>query len=95
MISIPQSSNHIQSFRDSTTPPQGLTILHNNTILATQSSRGIIHAYTWSKDTHTAKMILPEKIRSLKVSPSGTWCAAGAESGKLFLWEVYPWVWWS
>jgi pre-rRNA-processing protein IPI3 len=57
--------------------------------LAAQLDRGIVHVYSWGKDIPKSKMILPEKIRSFKISPSGTWCVGGSESGKLFLWEVH------
>ena len=83
------NSNHIQSFRQSVTAPNGLTMTASKTqFLAAQLDRGIVHIYSWGKDTLTSKFILPEKIRSFKMSPSGTWCVGGSESGRLFLWEV-------
>jgi pre-rRNA-processing protein IPI3 len=83
------TSNHIQSFRQSTTAQNGLTISPQNTqFLAAQIDKGIVHVYSWGKDAINQKMILPEKIRSLQLSPSGIWCAGGSESGRLFFWEV-------
>jgi len=85
------TSNHIHSFRQSTTVANGLTITPSKSqFLAAQVSRGLVHVYSWGKDTITTKMILPDKVRSLQISPSGTWCVGGSESGKLFLWEVNP-----
>ena len=84
------NSNHVQSFRQSVTAQNGLTMTASkNQFLTAQLDRGIIHVYSWGKDTSKSKMILPEKIRSFKMSPSGTWCVGGSESGKLFLWEVH------
>jgi len=83
------TSNHIQSFRQSTSAQNGLTLNPSRTqFLAAQEGKGVIHTYAWGKDAVTVKMILPEKIRSLKLSPSGTWCIGGTETGKLFVWEV-------
>lgn len=84
------TSNHIQSFRQSTTAANGLTVHPSKCqFLAAQVEKGIVHVYSWGKDTVNTKMILPEKIRALKISPSGTWCVGGSESGRLFLWEVF------
>jgi pre-rRNA-processing protein IPI3 len=83
------NSNHIQSFRQSVTAQNGLAMTSSKTqFLAAQFDRGTVHVYSWGKDTVNTKMILPEKIRSLKMSPSGTWCVGGSETGRLFLWEV-------
>jgi pre-rRNA-processing protein IPI3 len=85
------TSNHIQSFRQSTTAQNGLTISPQKShFLAAQIDKGIVHVYSWAKDAINMKMILPEKIRSLRLSPSGAWCAGGSESGRLFFWEVQP-----
>ena len=85
------NSNHIQTFRQSVTAQNGLAITASKAqFLAAQLERGIVHVYSWGKDTVTSKIVLPEKIRSLKMSSSGTWCVGGSETGRLFLWEVYP-----
>ena len=85
------TSNHIQSFRQSTTAANGLTVHPSKCqFLAAQVGKGIVHVYSWGKDTANTKMILPEKIRALQISPSGTWCVGGSESGRSFLWEVFP-----
>ena len=57
--------------------------------LAAQLDKGLVHVYTWGKDSVTMKMVLPEKINSLELSPSGNYCTGSSESGKLFLWEVF------
>jgi pre-rRNA-processing protein IPI3 len=83
------NSNHIQSFRQSVTAQNGLAMTVAKTrFLAAQLDKGTVHVYSWGKDTVNTKMILPEKIRSLKLTPSGTWCVGGSETGRLFLWEV-------
>jgi pre-rRNA-processing protein IPI3 len=71
------------------TAQNGLAMTISKTqFLAAQLDRGTVHVYSWGKDTMNSKIILPEKIRSLKISPSGTWCVGGSETGRLFLWEV-------
>ena len=84
------TSNHIQSFRQSTSAKNGVIITPSKThFLAAQQENGLIHVYSWGKDSVTMKIVPPEKIRSLRISPSGVWCLGGSESGKLFLWEVF------
>lgn len=84
------TSNHIQSFRQSTSAKNGVIITPSKThFLAAQQEKGLIHVYSWGKDSVTMKMVPPEKIRSLRISPSGAWCLGGSESGKLFLWEAF------
>lgn len=84
------TSNHLQSFRQSTSAKNGVTINPSRTqFLAAQVEKGLVHVYSWGKDSVAMKMILPEKIRSLRLSPSGTYCIGGSETGKLFLWEVF------
>lgn len=83
------NSNHIQSFRQSATAQNGLTMTTSKTqFLSAQLGKGTVHVYSWGKDTINTKMILPEKLRCLRISPSGTWCVGGSESGKVFVWEV-------
>jgi pre-rRNA-processing protein IPI3 len=83
------NSNLLQSFRQSITAQNGLApTISKKQFLAAQLDRGLVNVYSWCRDTVSSKMILPEKIRSLKMSPSGSWCVGGSESGGLFLWEV-------
>jgi len=83
------TSNHLQSFRDCITSKNGLTMSTDSSIvMAAQMDKGFLHIYQLGKEAIHLKMLLPERIRCVKISPSGTWCAAGSETGKLFLWEV-------
>jgi WD40 repeat protein len=79
----------VQTFRQSSTQQNGLipTPSHSH-FLSTQPEKGLIHIYSWGHDTPASKMILPDKVRCLCLSPSGKWCAGGSESGRVFLWEV-------
>src|SRR5271156_1290557 len=84
------TSNHLQSFRDCITSKNGLTVsADSGALFAAQMNKGFLHIYQLGKEAVHLKMILPERILCVKLSPSGTWCAAGSESGKLFLWEVF------
>jgi pre-rRNA-processing protein IPI3 len=83
------TSNHIQSFRECNATQSGVTTTTSKTqFLTTLAHKGLLHVYSWGKDTPNTKMILPGKVQSLKTSPSGKWCVGGSDSGKLFLWEV-------
>ena len=83
------TSSHIQTFRQCSTNTGGIALTNSKSqFLAVQPDKGVVHVYSWGKDTVGTKMILPEKVRCMHISPSGTWCAGGSESGKLLLWEV-------
>src|SRR5271154_3646193 len=83
------NSSHVQTFRQCATTKGGVTLTNSKSeFLAAQLDKGVVHVYSWGKDSVGIKMILPEKIRCLQMSPSATWCVGGSDSGKLFLWEV-------
>jgi pre-rRNA-processing protein IPI3 len=83
------NSSHIQTFRQCATIKGGVALTNSKSqFLAAQLDKGVVHVYSWGKDSVGTKMILPEKILCLQISPSGSWCVGGSESGKLFLWEV-------
>jgi pre-rRNA-processing protein IPI3 len=82
------TSNNIQEFRDANVSRNGIAMTPNQQFLSVQRNKGLLDIYSWGKPTINSKMVLPEKLLSIKVSPSGTWCAGGSESGRLFVWEV-------
>jgi len=83
------NSSHVQTFRQCITTKGGVALTNSKSeFLAAQLDKGVVHVYSWGKDSVGTKMILPEKIRCLQMSPSAMWCAGGSDSGKLFLWEV-------
>ncbi|TPX48135.1 hypothetical protein SeMB42_g01765 [Synchytrium endobioticum] len=57
-------------------------------ILVALSDRPTLHYYPWTKHQPLIKMTLPERISAMIVSNSGLFCAAGGESGKLYIWEI-------
>lgn len=42
----------------------------------------------YSKDQLALKIVLPEKLCSLTVDPSGDFCAGGTSQGRIYLWEA-------
>ncbi|VVT58758.1 uncharacterized protein SAPINGB_P006369 [Magnusiomyces paraingens] len=46
-----------------------------------------LSVYSWAREAPDQQLVVPEKLASVRVSPSGIWLAAGAASGRFYLWE--------
>ncbi|KAJ1966777.1 Pre-rRNA-processing protein ipi3 [Dimargaris xerosporica] len=62
--------------------------LHVAGFLGVQAERPVLHGYAWRKDQAFLKFACPEKLAAVATSPCSRWVAAGAVSGKLYLWEA-------
>ncbi|ELR23705.1 WD repeatcontaining protein [Acanthamoeba castellanii str. Neff] len=57
-------------------------------MLAIQEARPSIHVWSWAREQPVLRFSIPEKLGVVAVSHDGLYCAAGAPSGKLYLWQV-------
>lgn len=57
-------------------------------VAAMESDKPVISVYTWQRDQPIARLVLPQKMRCLALSPCGTYLAAGAPDGRLCVWDV-------
>ncbi|KAI0923858.1 hypothetical protein AcV5_009285 [Taiwanofungus camphoratus] len=57
-------------------------------MLAAQPDKSILNVYNFQKDQLALKIVLPEKLCSLTVDPSGDFCAGGTSQGRIYLWEI-------
>nr|KAJ3421937.1 Pre-rRNA-processing protein ipi3 [Polyrhizophydium stewartii] len=57
-------------------------------LIAAQSDRASVNAWSFSKAQPVAKSIVPERLACIAVANSGRFCAAGGISGRLYLWEL-------
>lgn len=53
-----------------------------------EQDKAVLLLYTWQRDQPAARIVLPHKMACLALSPCGTFLAAGAGDGRLFVWHV-------
>ncbi|ANB11450.1 Ipi3p [Sugiyamaella lignohabitans] len=81
------SGSHIASFKQSSSPRNGIVATKSH-IIAAQAQKALIHVYSYLKEGVDQKIVVPEKLNCITVSPCGTWLAAGGETGRLLIWEL-------
>ena len=68
-------------YHPTTTVPKGFIILSS-------AQRNMIHAYHFLKDLPILKFTVQTQLSCVTTSKDGVWCAAGSESGHIYLWHV-------
>lgn len=53
-----------------------------------ESDKAVLHLYSWQRDQALARLVLPQKMSCLALSPQATYLAAGGHDGRLYVWEV-------
>lgn len=81
------TGSQISSFKQSSSPKHGLQVTQCH-IFANQSQKSLLHIYSHDKEGVEQKIVLPEKLSCIQISPNGTWLAGGGFSGRLLLWEL-------
>jgi pre-rRNA-processing protein IPI3 len=77
----------ISSFKQSSSSVNGLQVTDGH-IFASQSEKTLLHIYAHNKEGVEQKIVLPEKLSCIKVSPKGNWLAGGGHTGRLLVWEI-------
>lgn len=57
-------------------------------VAAMESDKAIVSVYSWQRDQPIARLVLPQKMQCLALSPCGTFLAAGSPEGRLCAWDV-------
>ncbi|WFD21183.1 Pre-rRNA-processing protein ipi3 [Malassezia caprae] len=57
-------------------------------VAAMESDKAVVSVYSWQRDQPIARLVLPQKMRCLALSPCGTYLAAGSPDGRLCVWDV-------
>ena len=57
-------------------------------VLAAESGRSFVHAWSWRKEQPRYRCQAPERVCCLACTADGAHCVAGGQSGKLYLWQV-------
>lgn len=72
--------------------PRGSTLqaVHatHDRVFSVQHNSSVLLVYHWGRDSATQTIVLPEKLAVVKISPAGNWLIGGAQTGRLYIWEV-------
>ncbi|CAG8465532.1 2341_t:CDS:2 [Ambispora gerdemannii] len=90
-----RTSTLVYSFRQNVSPKNSMALLpfpgqsdRIGLVLAAQTDKPLIHAYSWQKEQIYQKLVCPDKLVSLVISNKGSYCAGGTEKGKIYVWEL-------
>lgn len=79
--------------------PHGLTCVPSATgaahdagtsglVAVIESDKAVLSLYSWQRDQPVARIVLPQKMACMELSPDGHFLAAGSADGRLYVWEV-------
>ncbi|PKI82556.1 Pre-rRNA-processing protein ipi3 [Malassezia vespertilionis] len=57
-------------------------------VIAMEQDKAVLQVYSWQKDQPVARIVLPQKMTCIALSPDGTFVAAGSDDGRLYVWEL-------
>lgn len=79
----------LTSFKSNACPPNGLTALGRDYLVAAQLGRGGgLHFWAWQKDQLHQRCFAAEQLTAVAATRDGVFCAAGGSSGAVFVWET-------
>ncbi|EJU03527.1 WD40 repeat-like protein [Dacryopinax primogenitus] len=88
-----QTGTTLASFKQTSAPVHCTTFApstqgQGGVLLAAQSEKTLVHAYSFQKDQIMLRIAVPEKLSCLAIDRQGRFCAGGTSQGRLYLWEV-------
>ena len=79
----------LTSFKSNACPPNGLSLLGRDYLVAAQLGRGGgLHFWAWHKDQPHQRSFAAEALTAVAATRDGAFCAAGGASGAVFVWEA-------
>lgn len=79
----------LTSFKSNACPPNGLSLLGRDYLVAAQAGRGGgLHFWAWHKDQPHLRSFAAEQLTAVAATRDGVYCAAGGASGAVFVWET-------
>lgn len=88
MVTNAENGSQVQTFANSASSKKAL-VSTGNLILVAQNDKPIIQAYKLHKSAIDQKMIVPEILLTMSISPDGVWLLGGAASGNIYMWELH------
>jgi pre-rRNA-processing protein IPI3 len=68
--------------------PAAAIVNIDNSIIAIQHDKALIHYCSFNQKSIKAKWVLMEPLTAIKLHPSNKYCLGGGKSGRLYIWEV-------
>ncbi|PWN48790.1 WD40 repeat-like protein [Violaceomyces palustris] len=98
-LSSPSSTSPLLSFKGASDPaPHSIDLIPSSTspanaglgglVLQLERSKAILNVYSWQRDHPILRIVLPQRLSSLSLSPGGQYCCAASQDGRIFLWEL-------
>lgn len=85
----PSTGSQLSTFKTNTSTLHGVVSIPSKEMLVSiQHNKLHLHLYTTSRDTPVFKCHLPEKMGPITTTACGTYCFAGAVSGKVYVWSI-------
>lgn len=79
----------LTSFKSNACPPNGLSLLGRDYLVAAQAGRGgSLHFWAWHKDQPHQRCFAAEQLTAVAATRDGVYCAAGGALGAVFVWEA-------
>lgn len=83
-----QTGAHASTYKKSSSPRHGLFVSKKR-LYALQNQQAYLLTYNHDKESSCQKIILPEKLHCISVSPNETYlAAAAADTGRMLIWEL-------
>jgi pre-rRNA-processing protein IPI3 len=81
------TGSHLWTYKKSSSPMHGL-VANDQYIFANQVGQAQLFIYTHGRETFSQKLILPERVGCISVSPKGNYLAVGGDTGRLLIWGL-------
>lgn len=81
------TGSHLWTYKKTSSPLRGL-VANNQYIFANQVGQAQLFIYSHGRETMGQKIILPERVGTIAVSPKGNYLAAGGDTGRLLIWGL-------
>ncbi|KAA8915965.1 hypothetical protein TRICI_001882 [Trichomonascus ciferrii] len=81
------TGSHLWTYKKSSSPMHGL-VANDQYIFANQVDQAQLFIYTHGRETFSQKLILPERVGCISVSPKGNYLAVGGDTGRLLIWGL-------
>lgn len=83
------TGGHISAFKQNGSPRNAVAVSQGSMrIVAAQTGKALIQVYSLTKESVFQKIVVPEHLTALAISPCENWLAAGGVSGRLYLWDL-------
>lgn len=81
------SGSSVSTFKATTSPSHGIACTKDH-LFSVQYNSAQLNVYVYGRESVLQKIVLPEKLSCIAVSPKGTYLAGGSPKGRMLIWEL-------